>query len=58
MFDLAADPQAIAAHLAEDRAGPARAARRTASSGSMDAFELAVRAVLGQQISVRAAVSL
>jgi AraC family transcriptional regulator of adaptative response / DNA-3-methyladenine glycosylase II len=60
MFDLAADPQAIAAHLAEDPLlAPLVAARPGLRvPGAWDAFELAVRAVLGQQISVRAAVTL
>ncbi|QXX75788.1 putative bifunctional transcriptional activator/DNA repair enzyme AlkA [Methylovirgula sp. HY1] len=57
VFDLAADPQAIAAHLAEDRAlAPLVAARPGLRvPGAWDGFELAVRALLGQQISVAAA---
>jgi AraC family transcriptional regulator of adaptative response / DNA-3-methyladenine glycosylase II len=60
MFDLAADPQAIAAHLAEDPLlAPLVAARPGLRvPGAWDAFELSVRAVAGQQISVRAAVGL
>ena len=57
VFDLAADPQAIAAHLGEDRAlAPLVAARPGLRvPGAWDGFELAVRALLGQQISVAAA---
>lgn len=57
VFDLAADPQAIAAHLAEDRALAALIAARPGLRvpGGWDGFELAVRALLGQQISVAAA---
>jgi AraC family transcriptional regulator of adaptative response / DNA-3-methyladenine glycosylase II len=54
VFDLAADPQAIGAHLSVDPLlAPLVAARpglRTA--GAWDGFELAVRAVLGQQVTV------
>jgi AraC family transcriptional regulator of adaptative response / DNA-3-methyladenine glycosylase II len=54
VFDLAADPQAIGAHLSADPLlAPLVAARpglRTA--GAWDGFELAVRAVLGQQVTV------
>ncbi len=57
VFDLAADPAAIAAHLSEDRAlAPLVAARPGLRvPGAWDGFELAVRALLGQQISVAAA---
>jgi AraC family transcriptional regulator of adaptative response / DNA-3-methyladenine glycosylase II len=60
MFDLAADPQAIAAHLAEDPLLAPLVAERPGLRvpGAWDAFELSVRAVVGQQISVRAAVGL
>ena len=54
MFDLAADSKRIAAHLgvlAEARPG-------LRLPGTFDGFEMAVRAVLGQQISVRAATTL
>ena len=60
MFDLDADPHAIADQLANDR----RLARSVAATpglrlpGAWDGFELAVRAVLGQQVSVRAATTL
>jgi AraC family transcriptional regulator, regulatory protein of adaptative response / DNA-3-methyladenine glycosylase II len=60
LFDLDADPQAIAAALAADEAlAPLVAARPGLRvPGAYDGFELAVRAVLGQQISVRAASTL
>jgi len=52
MFDLHADHAAVAAHLYRDPALP-RAALFL--PGTWDPFELAVRAILGQQISVAAA---
>jgi AraC family transcriptional regulator of adaptative response / DNA-3-methyladenine glycosylase II len=60
LFDLDADPEAIAAHLGRD---PALAPRLAAHPGlrvpgAWDAFELAVRAMLGQQVSVAAASTL
>jgi AraC family transcriptional regulator of adaptative response / DNA-3-methyladenine glycosylase II len=57
VFDLAADPSAIGAHLSQDTAlAPLVAARPGLRvPGAWDGFELAVRAVLGQQISVSAA---
>ena len=57
VFDLAADPASIAAHLAKDPAlAPLIAARPGLRvPGAWDGFELAVRAVLGQQITVSAA---
>ena len=60
VFDLSADPQAINAQLAEDRLlAPLVAARPGLRvPGAWDGFELAVRAVLGQQITVAAAVGL
>lgn len=60
LFDLAADPQAIGAHLAEDPAlAPLVAARPGLRvPGTWDGFELAVRALLGQQITVTAATRL
>jgi len=54
LFDLAAEPRQIAAHL-----GPVAAARPGIRvPGAIDGFELAARAILGQQISVRAATTL
>ncbi|MHB8528281.1 MAG: AlkA N-terminal domain-containing protein [Caulobacteraceae bacterium] len=60
VFDLAADTSTIGAHLAKDpRLAPLVAARPgLRTSGAWDGFELACRAVLGQQITVRAAARL
>jgi AraC family transcriptional regulator, regulatory protein of adaptative response / DNA-3-methyladenine glycosylase II len=60
VFDLAADPVAITAHLAKDPAlAPLVKARPGLRvPGAWDGFELAIRAVLGQQITVGAAVRL
>jgi AraC family transcriptional regulator of adaptative response / DNA-3-methyladenine glycosylase II len=60
VFDLAADPEAIAAQLAKDATlAPLVAARPGLRvPGAWDGFELAVRAVLGQQITVPAAIGL
>lgn len=57
VFDLTADPAAIGAHLSEDpRLAPLVAARPgLRAPGTWDGFELAVRAILGQQVSVAAA---
>jgi AraC family transcriptional regulator, regulatory protein of adaptative response / DNA-3-methyladenine glycosylase II len=54
LFDLAANPETIAAHL-----GPLAAARPGLRvPGAFDGFEMAVRAILGQQVSVKAASTL
>jgi AraC family transcriptional regulator, regulatory protein of adaptative response / DNA-3-methyladenine glycosylase II len=60
MLDLDADPAAIATHLQRDPK-----LRRTIGRfpglrvpGAFDGFELAVRAILGQQVSVKAATTL
>jgi AraC family transcriptional regulator, regulatory protein of adaptative response / DNA-3-methyladenine glycosylase II len=60
LFDLDADPQAIAAALAADEVlAPLVAARPGLRvPGAYDGFELAVRAVIGQQVSVRGASTL
>jgi len=60
LFDLACDPVAIAAHLKQDPAlAPLVAARPGLRvPGAWDGFELAVRAVLGQEMPVAAAVRL
>ena len=60
VFDLAADPAAIAAHLGADPVlAPMVAARPGLRvPGAWDGFELAVRAILGQQITVVAATRL
>lgn len=57
LFDLGANPEAIAAHLSQDpRLAPLVAARPGLRvPGAWDGFELAVRGILGQQISVAAA---
>lgn len=57
VFDLAADPVAIGAHLSCDPVlAPLVAARPGLRvPGAWDGFELAVRAILGQQITVSAA---
>ena len=54
VFDLGADPAAISAHLSEDPAlAPLVAARPgLRAPGAWDGFELAVRAIVGQQITV------
>lgn len=60
VFDLAADPLAINAHLAGDpELAPLLATRPGLRvPGAWDGFELAVRAILGQQITVSAATML
>ncbi len=57
VFDLGADPAAIARHLAEDpRLAPLVAARPGLRvPGGWDGFEMAVRAILGQQVTLAAA---
>jgi AraC family transcriptional regulator of adaptative response / DNA-3-methyladenine glycosylase II len=57
VFDLAADPGLIGAHLSQDPVlAPMIAARPgLRAPGAWDGFELAVRAILGQQITVTAA---
>jgi AraC family transcriptional regulator of adaptative response / DNA-3-methyladenine glycosylase II len=60
MFDLSAEPNEIMRHLS----GSAVLARRVKARpglrvpGSWDGFELAVRAILGQQVTVRGATTL
>jgi AraC family transcriptional regulator of adaptative response / DNA-3-methyladenine glycosylase II len=60
VFDLTADPETIAAHLSRDpdlaRMVAARPGLR--APGAWDGLELGVRAILGQQITVPAAVKL
>ncbi|HTO67592.1 MAG TPA: AlkA N-terminal domain-containing protein [Bradyrhizobium sp.] len=60
VFDLAADPDMIGAHLAADPAlAPLIAARPGLRvPGAWDGFELAIRAIFGQQITVAAATKL
>jgi AraC family transcriptional regulator of adaptative response / DNA-3-methyladenine glycosylase II len=57
LFDLAADPEQIGEHLGEDPVlAPLVAARPgLRAPGAWDGFELAVRAILGQQVTVSAA---
>ncbi len=57
VFDLAADPAAISAHLSRDPVlAPMVAARPGLRvPGAWDGFEIAIRAILGQQITVHAA---
>jgi AraC family transcriptional regulator of adaptative response / DNA-3-methyladenine glycosylase II len=60
VFDLAADPLPISDHLATDPVLAPLVAKRPGLRvpGAWDGFELAIRAVLGQQITVPAAVRL
>jgi AraC family transcriptional regulator of adaptative response / DNA-3-methyladenine glycosylase II len=60
LFDLAADPVQIGEHLSEDPLlAPLVAARPgLRSPGAWDSFELAVRAIVGQQITVTGAAGL
>jgi AraC family transcriptional regulator of adaptative response / DNA-3-methyladenine glycosylase II len=60
LFDLAARPDLIAAHLGKD-ALLRESVRRNPGlrvPGAFDGFEMAVRAILGQQISVKAATTI
>ncbi len=59
-FDLDANPAVIEAHLMQDALLAARIAATPGLRvpGAFDAFELAVRAVLGQQVSVAGATTL
>ncbi len=60
LFDLDAHPEVVAAHLGADPVlGPIVAARPGLRlPGAFDPFETSARAVLGQQVSVRAATTL
>jgi AraC family transcriptional regulator of adaptative response / DNA-3-methyladenine glycosylase II len=60
MFDVDANPNAIAECLSSDRLlkGPCASHAGIRLPGAWDPFELAVRAILGQQISVRAATTM
>jgi len=60
LFDLDADPLRIAAHLETDAllASEVRATPGLRMPGAWDPFELALRAVLGQQVSVAGASTL
>ncbi len=60
IFDLGADPAVIASDLGRDPilAERLRAAPGIRVPGAWDGFELAVRAILGQQVSVKGATTL
>jgi AraC family transcriptional regulator, regulatory protein of adaptative response / DNA-3-methyladenine glycosylase II len=60
LFDLGADPQAVMAQLVPDPilAGAVLRHPGLRVPGAFDGFEIAVRAILGQQVSVRAATTL
>jgi AraC family transcriptional regulator of adaptative response / DNA-3-methyladenine glycosylase II len=60
VFDLTARPDVIAAQLGQDPLLAAEVARNPGLRvpGAFDGFELAVRAILGQQITVKAATTL
>lgn len=60
MFDLDADPQAIAAHFSSDaQLGPLVAGKPGLRlPTAFDPFEQAVRAIVGQQVTVKAAVTI
>lgn len=59
LFDLACDPAAVQAVLASmDGLRPGLCVAGTRLPGCFDPFEMAVRAVLGQQITVKAACTL
>ena len=60
LFDLRADPADIAARLASDPLLAERVESRPGLRvpGAWDGFELAVRAILGQQVSVKGATTL
>lgn len=59
LFDVSADPRTIDAHLADNglRASVDRA-QGVRVPGAFDGFELAVRAILGQQVTVKGASTL
>lgn len=59
VFDLVAEPNAIESHLMRTGFGSIpRSARGLRVPGTWDGFELAVRAILGQQVSVAGATTL
>jgi AraC family transcriptional regulator, regulatory protein of adaptative response / DNA-3-methyladenine glycosylase II len=60
LFDLAARPDLIAAHLMKEKVLTKSVARHPGLRvpGAFDGFEMAVRAILGQQITVKAATTL
>ncbi|MEO6528607.1 MAG: AlkA N-terminal domain-containing protein, partial [Gemmatimonadaceae bacterium] len=59
LFDLDAEPETIASHLERGGFAPIRGEERGLRvPGAADGFELAVRAILGQQVSVKGASTL
>ena len=60
LFDLHAQPELISAHFARDPLLGAAVAARPGlrAPGAFDGFELAARAILGQQITVKAATTI
>jgi AraC family transcriptional regulator of adaptative response / DNA-3-methyladenine glycosylase II len=60
VFDLAAEPHAVAALLSQDPllAAVVRRIPGLRVAGAFEGFELAVRAILGQQVSVKGATTL
>jgi AraC family transcriptional regulator, regulatory protein of adaptative response / DNA-3-methyladenine glycosylase II len=60
LLDLDANPQVIEAHLTQDRRLKPLLRQQSGLRvpGAMDGFELALRAVLGQQVTVKAATTL
>jgi AraC family transcriptional regulator of adaptative response / DNA-3-methyladenine glycosylase II len=60
LFDLSARPDVIADHLAKDPLLAAAVRRRPGLRvpGAFDGFEIAVRAILGQQITVKGATTI
>lgn len=56
MFDLDADPSAIDERLRRDRSLPYKSGTRV--PGAWEPFEVAVRAIVGQQITVRGATTI
>src|SRR5207247_1687615 len=60
MFDLFADPHAIRSHLERDKTLRPLIQRwpGTRVPGAWDPFELAVRAIVGQQVSVAGATTI
>ncbi|MFM1976327.1 MAG: hypothetical protein RL145_1173 [Pseudomonadota bacterium] len=60
VFDLAADPDVIGSHLAQDESLQALVHGRPGLrvAGAFDPFEVGIRAILGQQVTVTAAIKL
>jgi AraC family transcriptional regulator of adaptative response / DNA-3-methyladenine glycosylase II len=58
LFDLDAEPVTIATHLAAAELPVAKIRRGLRVPGAFDGFELAIRAILGQQVTVKGATTL